>query len=414
VIVRLKDIGRWYSGGTPPREIESFWQGHIPWVSSKDLDGRLVIDDAGQHVSEDALSFTRVAPAGSILLAVRGMALANRLPLAILSVPAAFNQDLRAVVPSRFVRSRYLAYALLAASAEILALAETAAHGTKKLETDDLMNRRVSIPPVAVQDAVVGFLDRETARIDSLADSVAEVRVLARTSFASVLAEVLGGSPAPLWFVTDPRRPVMYGIVLPGPDVSPEGVPIVKGWNVHRPALSVGDLARTTLTIEKPYARSRLRSGDLLVSIRGSFGEVEIVPKELAGSNITQDVARVSPLSSTDARWLRYCLIAPASQTQMALVATGATIRGLNIGDLKRITIPYVEPVAQARLADLLEQRERRTHTVETQTKRLGALLAEYRQALICETILNGLPDERGTPRDPDEGLVQAAEAALG
>ena len=83
----------------------------------------------------------------------------------------------------------------------------------------------------------------------------------------------------------------MYGIVLPGPNVD-EGVMIVKGGDVKPKRLAPEILCKTTAEIEKGYARSRLRAGDLVIAIRGGIGDIEIVPPEIEGANLTQDAAK--------------------------------------------------------------------------------------------------------------------------
>jgi len=46
--------------------------------------------------------------------------------------------------------------------------------------------------------------------------------------------------------------------------------------------------------MDEAYRRSRVTTGDLLFSIRGTVGRMAFVPQELDGANITQDTARVS------------------------------------------------------------------------------------------------------------------------
>ena len=97
----------------------------------------------------------------------------------------------------------------------------------------------------------------------------------------------------------------MYGIVLPGPDVRPNGVMLVKGGDVAQNRLQPESLCHTTVEIERSFERARLRAGDVLVAIRGGIGDVAIVPASIDGSNITQDVARVAPLG-LDSEWLKF------------------------------------------------------------------------------------------------------------
>lgn len=228
------------------------------------------------------------------------------------------------------------------------------------LRTDSIGGVMITCPSVRQQGAIADFLDAETAHIDAL---IARKRQLAAVvgELMNVLAEQVmwGSSPKtmPLMYRTDPARPIMYGIVLPGPDV-PDGVPIVKGGDVAGGRLSTSQLCRTASDIEVPYARARLRSGDLLFAIRGGIGDVQVVPPDLEGANITQDVARIAPCQEVDSWWLKLVLetVSLSLKAQIAKRTTGATIRGLNICELKRVRIPWSDPSQQRRDLEVLSR----------------------------------------------------------
>jgi len=135
----------------------------------------------------------------------------------------------------------------------------------------------------------------------------------------------------------------MYGIVLPGPNVD-AGIPIVKGGDVRPHRLKLELLNRTTPEIEAPYARARLRHNDVVYAIRGGIGDAELVPAELKDANITQDAARISPALGIQPMWLLYALKSSPVFAQLEQGAVGATIRGINIFDLKRARIPVPPP----------------------------------------------------------------------
>ncbi|MCA1708358.1 MAG: restriction endonuclease subunit S [Actinobacteria bacterium] len=120
--------------------------GNVPWVSSKDLCADR-IEDAVDHIDQDvAQAHSTVAPAGSVLVAVRGMALAKRLPLAILDRPMAFNQDLKGLVPIWPLVGEYLRIVLRAFEGEILSFVLESAHGTRRLATRDLNAFKFPLP----------------------------------------------------------------------------------------------------------------------------------------------------------------------------------------------------------------------------------------------------------------------------
>ena len=104
-ITTLGALGRLLSGGTPRTSESRYWNGDIPWVSSKDM--KLPrLDDSIDHVTPLALgNGTRLVQPGTILMVVRGMSLVHSFPVAIVDKPVAFNQDLKAFVPNAGVDS---------------------------------------------------------------------------------------------------------------------------------------------------------------------------------------------------------------------------------------------------------------------------------------------------------------------
>jgi type I restriction enzyme S subunit len=182
----------------------------------------------------------------------------------------------------------------------------------------------------------------------------------------------------------------MYRIVLPGPNVE-DGVPIVKGGDVSPERLRLERLNRTTFEIESGHVRSRLRGGDLVYAIRGSIGEVAIVPDELEGANLTQDAARIAYTSATHGSWLLHALKSAAVFAQLEAGALGATISGVNIRDLKRASIPVPPRAEQETIATSLGRETTRIDGLVAKKERLIELLQEKRAALITRAVTKGL-----------------------
>lgn len=128
------------------------------------------------------------------------------------------------------------------------------------------------------------------------------------------------------------NAPICYGILMPGQG-HPGGIPVVKVKDIIGGVIRRGNLLLTSPAIDAEYSRSRLRDGDLLLTIRGSTGRVALVPLELDGANITQDTARVRLVPGLSARYVYYALQAPAMQGQVALHTLGLAVKGINIGD---------------------------------------------------------------------------------
>jgi type I restriction enzyme S subunit len=197
----------------------------------------------------------------------------------------------------------------------------------------------------------------------------------------------------------------MYGIVLPGPNVE-DGVPIVKGGDVSVERLRLDWLNRTTFEIESGYVRSRLRGGDLVYAIRGSIGEVAIVPTELEGANLTQDAARVAYTPATHGPWLLHALKSAGVFAQLEAGALGATIRGVNIRDLKRASIPIPPRVEQEAIARFLDRETGRIDALVAKVRDAIDRLKELRTALISAAVTGKIdvrdPRHSGASRNPE------------
>lgn len=156
-----------WSGGTPKKSVEEYWLGEIPWVSGKDLK-RPTLDDATDHVSEAGVANgSRLAPTGSVLLLVRGMGLAKDLPVAAITRPMAFNQDLKALVSKHGYSGSYLRSAIYAGKDRLLSQLATSAHGTKTLNLHDLSRFLVPTPPTTREaDEVAEVLESLDLKVE--------------------------------------------------------------------------------------------------------------------------------------------------------------------------------------------------------------------------------------------------------
>ncbi|SFX68409.1 type I restriction enzyme, S subunit [Streptomyces atratus] len=286
-----------------------------------------------------------------------------------------------------------------------------------ELNRDRLGDAPIPLPPLEEQRRIADFLDAETAHMSKLTAALQRFEQEVRERERAVLARLLNAGAqhpqsdlpsgwrwTPLMHLTNQLRQIMYGIVLPGPNVA-DGVPIVKGGDVAANRLSLETLNRTTHQIESGYERSRLAGGDLVIAIRGSVGEVAVVPTELTGANLTQDAARISVGPSTDAKWLRLALESPLVIHQIQQRVTGATIKGINIWDLKRVLVPTPSSPCQR---DLAEEAGRTMATHETLRSRVAQhrkLVAERRQALITAAVTGQFDVSTASGRNVTDGV---------
>ncbi|QXP83781.1 DUF559 domain-containing protein [Methylococcus sp. Mc7] len=146
------------SGGTPSKSRADYWNGSIPWVSAKDMK-QFRLEDSEDHVTEaGASNGTRLAPAGSVLLLVRGMTLLNDLPICVINKPMTFNQDVKALRLNTHVTDDFLPYLLLGNKDRLLSRVDLAGHGTGRLNSDELKALEIGLPPKPEQRAIAHIL----------------------------------------------------------------------------------------------------------------------------------------------------------------------------------------------------------------------------------------------------------------
>ena len=420
-VVRMWQVCEAISGGTPERDESRYWDGTIPWVSPKDMKRRLLgyteekITERGRR----SAGLKLINPP-AVLVVVRGMILAHSFPVAVSTVPLTINQDMKALKLRSDIELRFFGWLLDGISRRILSTAvEKAGHGTRAIRMDHWRTVDLPLPPVCEQRAVADFLDCETVNIDALVakkerliELLQEKRtaLITRTVTKGVDPDAMMKDSGVEWLdkipaywqalrlfrLTPSDRRIMYRIVLPGPNVQ-VGVPIVKGGDVSSERLRIHRLNRTSFEIEARYVRSRLRGGDLVYTIRGSIGDVAIVPDELEGANLTQDAARVAYTDETHGRWLLYALKSLAVFAQLESGALGATIRGINIRDLKRVVVPVPPNSEQRVLADYLDRETARIDALLAKVHEAIDRLKELRTALIAAAV-TGKIDVRETP----------------
>ncbi len=179
-IYRLGDCATFLSGGTPSKRKAEYWGGDIPWISCKDMKVSRIYDAEDHITQEGAQNGTRLVCPGTILIVVRGMILAKEFPVVIAMRQVAFNQDLKALQCKQNVDSGFLYYWLLGSTYQICGIADEAAHGTKRLQSDRLLNLSVNLPPIALQRKIAAILSAYDDLIENNIRRIAILEEMAR------------------------------------------------------------------------------------------------------------------------------------------------------------------------------------------------------------------------------------------
>jgi type I restriction enzyme S subunit len=303
--------------------------------------------------------------------------------VAIAALPVTTNQGFKSIIPNAQTDPLFTYYLIGTLRSEMKRLAS----GTTFLEISkaDFSRIRMLRPERSEQEriaAVLDTLDNGIAKTEALIEKLKQLRAGFLHEFttrglddngdlrnpltnpedfyqSSIGRIPKGWTPGVLADLVPPDRPIVYGILMPGSGV-PRGVPVIKVKDIKDRTIGQSDLLLTDPKIDAVYRRSRLKSGDLLFTIRGTVGRMAIVPPELNEANITQDTARLSLQSAANPEFIAGWLETEIPTRFVRVHTIGVAVRGINLRDVRRIPIPVVPRPEQDAIAAILEKMERK------------------------------------------------------
>ena len=154
---RLSSFGVFSSGKTPSMSNPQFWNGNIPWVTSKDMK-RPVITDSEMHISELAASSMQLYPAGTLLLVARSGILKRLLPLCKLGIDSTINQDIKAFSLYDIELSEWLFYGIKAFEPYILKEVVKSVTTVESLKFDEFSAMLIPVPPLSEQRRIIAAI----------------------------------------------------------------------------------------------------------------------------------------------------------------------------------------------------------------------------------------------------------------
>ena len=154
--------------------------------------------------------------------------------------------------------------------------------------------------------------------------------------------------------LVDQTRKITYGIVVPGPAIY-DGVPLIRAQDYSKGWVDLEDLYRVSHTVDKAYKRSKVITGDVLLTIVGSVGNIAKVPQTFDGSNITQQTARLSfNPEVADADYYLNVLMSDVGRKAIANFTKSGVQPSLNLSDVEKFILPHPPLPEQRAIATAL------------------------------------------------------------
>lgn len=156
--VKLGDVAKVTSGGTPSKDNSSYWNGDIPWISALEMHNSYV-GSAKLKITKEALEKgSSLAKKDDLLLLTRGSMLWNRIPVCLCLHDVAFNQDVKCIHPNDSVNSKFLLYWFGSMENLLMNKVEGTGIGAGKLATDFILDLNVMVPPLNEQKKIAETL----------------------------------------------------------------------------------------------------------------------------------------------------------------------------------------------------------------------------------------------------------------
>jgi type I restriction enzyme, S subunit len=445
------------SGATPRGGDAVYVSKGVPFIRSMNVhfsgfkaDGLAYLNRA--HADE--LDNVKVQ-AGDVLLNITGASIGRVTTAPDALAGARVNQHVCIIRPSHELRSAFLANYLASPEQQARVMNVQVGATRQALTKAVILDWDVPIPDLGDQDQIVGEIEKQFTRLEA---GVAALRraqanlkryraavlkaacegrlvpteaslakanrvsfetgeeLLARTlgernkaskgsrqSKAPVAVDEIGRRPLPdgwVWSSLDQLgqegRPIIYGIIKPGPHV-PDGVPYVRVTEMKDGRIDLGGLKRTSPERAAKFARATLAGGDVLISKDGTIGRVAVVPIELAGGNITQHVMRAPIHRYISRDFVVLAIRSDQCQRWLTGETRGVALRGVNVEDFRRLPLPLPPLAEQLRI---VAEVERRLSVVDELDALVTANLqraARLRQSILQRAFSGGLVPPRAS-----------------
>jgi type I restriction enzyme S subunit len=318
-------------------------------------------------------------------------------------------------VHEEYADPRYLTYAIN--SPDVCeALAEKTKGTTRpRVNLGHIRSLQIPVAPLNEQKRIADKLDAVLSRVDACRERLDRVPAILKRFRQAVLAAATSAALTEEWR-EDLHRSLQSWATKTGREVFPFITSGSRGWASYYSEsgarfLRVGNLNHDTIELDlqdvqhvapPPGAegqRTRIKVGDILISITADIGMVGLVRKDLGESYINQHICLARQTGEYSGPYLAYFLASPiGGLAQLTEVQRGATKAGLTLEDIREVQI-------QAPLRDEQDEIVRRVEVLFAYADRLEARYTAARAQFerLTPTLLAKAFRGELVPQDPND-----------
>ena len=383
-MVRLGDICKFQSGGTPSKSNPDYFGGTIPWITTIALTGNIINEtNAVQWITPKAIQETaaKIVPEYSIMVGTRvGVG-----KIAINSVPMSTSQDVVSLINIDSERwdKEYLCKLILSRNNYLLSQARGAT--IKGIKIDILAELIIPDVPLSEQRRIAATLDKVDNLISKRCQQLDKLDELVKARFVEMFGDPLRDShkyqKVPLGTVAN----VGSSKRIFEKEYVSDGVPFYRTKEIVE--LAKGHKITTELFISKKRFNEiceeygKPQKGDLLISAVGTIGVIWIVDGKNDFYFKDGNLLRVAFSNRFDPVYLKMLLEALITEYKKKMAA-GTAYAALTISILKEIPVYLVPLDEQKNFSAFVEQTEKVksaiSHSLEKLETLKKALMQEY------------------------------------
>ena len=148
-----------FGGGTPSKSNAEYYDGDIPWVTSKDMKS-ILISDSIDHINDKAVlnSSAKYIPKQSLLMVIRSGILKHTLPIGINTRVVTINQDMKAFIPNANINVWVMFYTFKMHEKSLLN--NVRAVTADNIEFSIIRNLMVPVPSLELQNQFAEFVEQ--------------------------------------------------------------------------------------------------------------------------------------------------------------------------------------------------------------------------------------------------------------
>ena len=152
-----------------------------------------------------------------------------------------------------------------------------------------------------------------------------------------------------IWATVDqlgpPDRTCAYGVLQPGPDVE-DGIPLIRVGDIESGKIRIDYLKKIDPRIAGKYERTKLKGGEVLITLVGAIGRTAVVPNSLIGANTARAVGVIPLNEELDPAWVEIWFRNPDKINEMTSKAHEVARKTLNLEDV-RSALVAIPPLAE-------------------------------------------------------------------